>query len=80
MVLKQRLDLDDKPIGKRNSNPKLDTCEYDVQLPCGSTDSFTANTIVKNLYAQIDVEGRTHTAFKDIVDHRGNDKGVANNT
>jgi hypothetical protein len=29
-VLKRRLDLDDKPIGKRNSNPKLDTREYDV--------------------------------------------------
>jgi hypothetical protein len=65
-VLKRRLDLDNKPIGKRNSNPKLDTHKYDVQLPCGSTDSFTANTIVDNLYAQIDAEGCAHTVFKDI--------------
>jgi hypothetical protein len=58
-VLKRRLDSDDKPIGKRNSNPKLDTREYDVQLPCGSIDSFTANNIVENLYAHIDAESRT---------------------
>jgi hypothetical protein len=79
-VLKRRLDSDDKPISKRNSNPKLDTREYDVQLHCGSTDSFTANTIVENLYEQIDAEGHAHTVFKDIVDHCCNDKVVANNT
>jgi hypothetical protein len=36
--------------------------------------------IVENLYAQIDVEGHAHIVFKDIVNHRCNDKDVANNT
>jgi hypothetical protein len=31
-VLKQKLDLYDKNIGKQHSNPKLDTREYDVLL------------------------------------------------
>jgi hypothetical protein len=71
--------LDDNTIGKRNSNPQLDTREYDVQLPDGSTDTFAANTIADNLYEQIDTEGRAHTVFKDIVDHRCNEKVIANN-
>jgi hypothetical protein len=73
-VLKQKLDSDDNPIRERNSNPKCDTQEYDVQLPDGSTDTFAANTIAENHYAQIDAEGRAHTVFKDIVNHRCNEK------
>jgi hypothetical protein len=63
-VLKQKLDLENKPIGKRNSNPQLDTRQYDVQLPEDYIDTFAANTIAKNLYAQIDAEGHAHTVFK----------------
>jgi hypothetical protein len=55
------------PVGVRNSNPILDTREYEVQFPDGSTDTFTANLIAKNLYAQVDDEGRSYQDMREII-------------
>jgi hypothetical protein len=57
-VIKRAKGEDGNPIGLQNSNPLLDTREYKVLMPDGATVSYTANVIAKNLYSQVDSEGR----------------------
>ena len=44
-------------IGKSNSNPTLDTRLYLIEFEDGSYGEYTTNTIMENLYSQIDEEG-----------------------
>jgi hypothetical protein len=67
-------------MGKRNTNPILDTHKYDIQFPDGSIRMFAANIIAENLYSQEDPEGRSHTILMDIIKHRCNKKVTANHT
>ena len=48
---------DDNPLGMRHSNPVLDTRDYQVEFPDGSTATYAANAIAENLYSQVDDEG-----------------------
>jgi len=52
--------MDGNPIGVRNNNPILDTREYEVEMPDGSTAAYAANVIAENLFSQVDSEGRQH--------------------
>jgi hypothetical protein len=70
VIRSRKRDNDGLPTGRRNTNPLLDTREYEVEFPDGSTDTFTANLIAENLYSQIDSEGRSFAILKEIVDHR----------
>lgn len=70
-------DADGVPIGKRNSNPLLDTRLYEVEFPDGSTDTFTANTIAENILSQVDEEGNTFEIIDSIVDHRSNGHAIS---
>ena len=76
-VTGRKKDEDGKPLGKRNQNPMLDSRMYDVEFPDGSTDSFTANIIAENLYAQIDQEGRSYSILKEIMGHRKSEHAVS---
>lgn len=69
-VIARKRDHLGQPIGRENANPILDTREYTVQYPDGSTDAFMANAIAENLYSQIDEEGRTFQILSEIVDYR----------
>jgi hypothetical protein len=62
-VTKRRRDHNGRPIGVRHSNPILDTCEYEVQFPDGSTQSYLANVIAENLYSQVDAEGNQYAVM-----------------
>ena len=68
---------DGNPIGKRNSNPLLDTREYEVEFADGTTDSYTANQIAQNLYSQVDDAGNVYTIIDEIVDHKKDGHAVA---
>jgi hypothetical protein len=48
-VLKRTRDGDGIPTGCRNSNPILDTRQYEVQFPDGPVDTYTANVIAEKL-------------------------------
>lgn len=66
VVVKRTLDQQGAPIGKRNNNPVLDTRVYNMKLPDGSIEQYTANTIAECLYADIDDAGNTlatHTPY-----------------
>ena len=70
VVRKRFRDANGNPIGRSNTNPLLDTREYEVEFPDGTMDVLTANTIAEALYSQVDEEGRTHAVLAGITDHR----------
>jgi hypothetical protein len=59
-----------------HSNPILDTREYDVPFPNGSTNCYTANMIAESLYSPVDADGRKFILMKEIVDHRSDGLAV----
>ncbi len=68
-VIKRRRDHNGRPVGIRHSNLILDTREYEVQFPDGSTQSYLANVIAENLYSQVDAEGNQYAVMDEITDH-----------
>ena len=75
-VIRRRRDRNGNPIGIRNVNPILDTREYEVLFPDGSTQSYLANAIAESLYSQVDAEGRTHAVMQELVDHERDDTAM----
>ena len=76
-VTGRKRDADGNPIGKRHSNPILDTREYEVEFADGGTDVFSANIIAENLYSQIDDEGRSYSILSEIIDHKKDGSAVS---
>ena len=48
----------------------MDSREYEVEFPDGSTDFVTANTIAENIYSQVDQEGNSFLIMDEIIDHK----------
>jgi hypothetical protein len=69
-VIKRSRDGDGLVTGCRNSNPILDTRQYEVEFPDGSVDTYTANVIAENLATMVDPEGQQYALFKGVVDHQ----------
>ena len=79
-VTRRLRDHNGKPIGTRNANPFLDTREYEVSFPDGSSDAYTANIIAENIYTQVDEEGRSYTLLSEIIDHEEDTKVTSSET
>jgi len=75
-ILRRKRDESGLPIGRRHSNPILDTREYEVEFPDGATDIVTTNLIAENLLSQVDDEGYHHQILKEVVGHRFTDEAV----
>jgi hypothetical protein len=75
-VVRRNTDFDGKPIGVANKNPLLDTSEYICEYPDGTLDTYHANTIAENNWSQCDNDGNEFMSYKEIIDHRKNDKAV----
>jgi Reverse transcriptase (RNA-dependent DNA polymerase) len=75
-VTKRLRDAEGRPIGVANENPLLDTREYAVEFRDGRVESLSANMIAKNLYSQLDEEGKRHLLLADIVDHRRDERAI----
>ena len=75
-VVSRKTDEDGKKTGKSNSNPLLDSREYDVEFIDGSTDAYTANIIAQSMFSQIDDEGHSFSIIQDITDHRKDGSAV----
>ena len=76
-VTGRKRDADGKPIGVRNTNPILDTREYEVEFPDGATDVFTANMIAESMYSQVDGDGHSFTLMSEITDHKSDGTAVS---
>jgi hypothetical protein len=72
-VIRRKRDHNGRPIGVRNTNPMLDTREYEVQFPDGSSQSYTAKIIAENIYSQVDEEGNMYSVFSEIIGHDKDD-------
>ena len=68
-VKKRTHDLSGDPIGKRNSNPMLDTRQYTLEMPDGSTEDYMANIIAENIYSSIDEDGNTFALLDELIVH-----------
>jgi hypothetical protein len=55
----------------------LDTRLYEVFFDDGLTQEYQANTIVENLYSQVDPEGNEYLLLEEIIDHQCNDHAIA---
>ena len=75
-VIGRKHDSEGNPIGIKNTNSILDTREYDVVLPGGSTVAYNVNTIVENIYSQVDANGRDDGMLDEIVDHARDDTAL----
>jgi hypothetical protein len=76
-VTHQQRNADGQLIRKRNLNPLLDTREYEVEFPDGTMDTYSANIIAENLFAQVDTEGRQYQVISEIIDHHKNSHAVS---
>jgi len=75
-VIGRKKDRDGNPLGTAHPNPILDTRIYDVQFSDGHVESYAANVIIENLYAQIDNEGNHFIVFDEIMNHRANSQAM----
>ena len=75
-VVSRKRNADGNPIGVSSSNPILDTREYEVEFPDGTSDAYAANVIAENIFSQIDDEGHHHVLLKAIVDHKSDGSAV----
>jgi hypothetical protein len=76
-VLRRKRELDGTVRGRANSNPMLDTRNYEIDFPDGHSNEYTANVIAENMYAQCDIEGRQYNLMESIIDHRTDGHAVA---
>ena len=75
-VRSRKRTADGSLVGSRSDNPITDSRVYEVDFPDGSYQEFAANTIIENLYAHVDDEGRSHAALVGITDHMKSDEAV----
>jgi Reverse transcriptase (RNA-dependent DNA polymerase) len=68
-VIGRKRDANGDLIGHANSNPILDTRQYDVEFPDGAEASYSANILAENMLSQCDSEGRQYLLVKYIIDH-----------
>ena len=51
-VVSRKLDVDSNLIGRKNSNPILDSSRYEVEFDDGEITELTADVIAERIYAQ----------------------------
>jgi hypothetical protein len=73
-VTKRRRTDNGQVFGQRHENTVLDSREYEVEFHDGSLETISINTVVENMYAQINPEGKRHRIFAGITDHRNTAK------
>ena len=75
-VIARKRDHNGNPIGISHSNPVLDTRQYEIELPNGEINTYTANLIAESMYSQVDEQGRNLMLLHEITDHSTDGKAV----
>jgi hypothetical protein len=57
-------------VGRKHSNPILDSRIFVVEFADGEQKDVAYNVIAEHLFSQIDSEGNQYRLFKDIINHR----------
>ena len=69
-VKRRAVDEEGRPVGTANSNPLMDSRQYEVEFVDGGTEILTANIIAENLLAQVDEYGQRSMLIEEIEDFR----------
>ena len=69
-VKRRAVDVSGQPIGIANSNPMLDTREYEIEYLDGTIEIATANLIAENIISQVDEQGHRQLLLDEIIDHK----------
>ena len=75
-VVRRARGPDQRPIGRRNDNPILDTRSYEVQFEDGDVSTYQANMIAEHMYSQCDSDGHELMLMEEIIDHRSTGDAV----
>lgn len=70
IVKRRALDNMGVPVGVANSNPLLDTREYDIEYHDGTIETVTANLIAENILSQVNEKGHRQLMLDEIIDHK----------
>jgi hypothetical protein len=76
-VIARKRDAEGNLMGRENANPILDTTIYDVQFQDGHVESYSANIIAENIYAQVDEEGQRFVLLDEIMNHCKDNSAVS---
>lgn len=71
-VIARKRDHNGNPIGVRHSNSIFDTRQYEVELPNGEINTYTANLIAEYMYSQLDEQERDLILLHEITYHSKN--------
>ena len=66
-------------VGTHHENPILDTRTYEVEMPDGTYNDYSANVLIENIMASVDDQGLTPMILDDIIGHRFNSDCVKKN-
>ena len=75
-VVGRKRDSDGLLIGRKHKIPTLDSRVYTVRWADGSEEDFMYNQIAEHIYAQTDEDGNQYQIFKEIVDHRKDNRAI----
>ena len=76
-VVKRSRGLDGTAVGRAHTNPLFDTREYVIEFTDGSTDTYLANVIAENMFAQVDDEGNQYLLLEEVSNHRKDSSAVS---
>ena len=54
----------------------LDTREYEMELEDGSTEIYSSNIIMENIYTQVNNKGCMFVLMDEIIDHKEDDSAI----
>ena len=66
-------------VGTHNDNPILDSRVYEVEMPDGTYNDYSANVLIENIMASVDDQGQTPMMLEDIIGHRFNNDYINEN-
>ena len=69
-VLGQKRNADGNFMGRKHSNPILDSHVFVVEFPDGEQKDISYNILAEHLHSQMDDEGNAYKLFWGIIGHR----------
>jgi len=69
-VTRRKRDERGNPVGTSNSSHLLDTRVFNVQFHDGHKEEYAANTIIENIYSQLNSNGERYLIMEETIDHK----------
>ena len=76
-VLRRKRRSDGTLVGTEHNVPILDTRIYEIEHADGSISEYNTNTLLENLYNQVDEDGNQFNLLDSIIDHRKTEQAIS---